>query len=118
MTDIQIKTYEPGGDKADLGITVDGVEYTVYWYDHDGEPQFFGPDLGEKETAIRARIELFFTFFDHGALRVYTKSLTQDAVYEMTEHLAKNAAGAEPWCNHDAVAVVDGVCECGVRVDV
>ena len=23
---------------------------------------------------------------------------------------------AEPWCNHDAVAVVNGVCECGVRL--
>lgn len=22
----------------------------------------------------------------------------------------------EPWCNHDAIAVVDGVCECGTRV--
>jgi hypothetical protein len=22
----------------------------------------------------------------------------------------------EPYCNHDAVAVVDGVCECGARV--
>lgn len=22
----------------------------------------------------------------------------------------------EPWCNHDAVAVTNGVCECGVRV--
>jgi hypothetical protein len=24
--------------------------------------------------------------------------------------------GGEPWCNHDAAAVVDGVCECEVRV--
>lgn len=24
--------------------------------------------------------------------------------------------GIEPWCNHDAVAVIDGVCECGVVV--
>lgn len=23
---------------------------------------------------------------------------------------------AEPWCNHDAAAVVDGVCECGARL--
>jgi hypothetical protein len=28
-----------------------------------------------------------------------------------------DATAEEPWCNHDAVAVVDGVCECGVRVE-
>jgi len=26
------------------------------------------------------------------------------------------AAEVEPWCNHDAVAVVAGVCECGAKV--
>ena len=26
------------------------------------------------------------------------------------------AAIPEPWCNHDAVAVVNGICECGAKI--
>lgn len=28
----------------------------------------------------------------------------------------QNAAAPEPHCNHDAPAVVNGICECGVKV--
>jgi hypothetical protein len=33
------------------------------------------------------------------------------------ERLGWESREPEPWCNHDAVAVVDGVCECGAIVE-
>ena len=30
---------------------------------------------------------------------------------------AYNALTPEPWCNHDAIAINDGLCECGVQLE-
>jgi hypothetical protein len=35
----------------------------------------------------------------------------------MTVSLAYGGPWVEPWCNHDPVAVRNGVCECGVQVE-
>jgi hypothetical protein len=102
MTDIQIKTYEPGiagVTRSNLDIVVNGVEYGVIWDDDEAHPQFLGQPFLENDEAlyneVKARLELFFTFFPHDQLQLFIKTLTEVAVHEMDEHLARNAAAPD-----------------------
>lgn len=108
---IKINSFEPGAGVHQFTISCDGIEYDVAYepdqpvasdfsYSVDDAPVQL---LDSSRDEILARLALFFTFFDHGALRLYTKSLTQDAVYEMEQHLAKNAAA--PPTLHAAVQI-------------
>lgn len=53
----------------------------------------------------------------HRAERTIAESELEKARNALKRNQARyNEATGDPWCNHGAMAVVNGVCECGVRV--
>jgi hypothetical protein len=62
--------------------------------------------VNAREQRIRAGVKVIEDWIKADA-RGYIKADDHEVVSRILD------ATAEPWCNHDAIAVSDGVCECG-----
>jgi hypothetical protein len=76
------------------------------------------PELIDAESIanLRARVGLAHAAVDKSSdVEIDMLREALETALAMLESLGIDVT-PEPWCNHDAVAVVDGVCECGMRV--